>query len=106
MASVIDWKTIPLQRTDRGDLGAPAAKHPDPDLGHGPIPAARYTSKDFMALEWERMWTKVWLLGGREELIPEPGDWLSHELGGESFHLRAPARRLDQGLLQRLPAPR
>jgi phenylpropionate dioxygenase-like ring-hydroxylating dioxygenase large terminal subunit len=85
MATVLDeLKRVPLRRTTEA-RGAPPTKFPDPDLGTAIIPAARYTSPEFMALEWERMWTKVWLLGGREEVIPEPGDWLTHEVGRESF---------------------
>ena len=39
------------------------------------IPGDRYTSADFFAREWEGMWTKVWLLLGRESELPSPGDW-------------------------------
>ena len=58
---------------------------PDPGLGHDPIPKDRYTSPDFAQLEWERMWTKVWLLAGRESDIPEPGDYFTFEIGPESI---------------------
>jgi hypothetical protein len=30
------------------------------------IPGYRYTSAEFFEKEWEHMWTKVWLLLGRE----------------------------------------
>ena len=55
------------------DVWTPAAKAPEPDLGDALIPASRYTSREFMKLEWERMWTKVWLMGCREEEIPDVG---------------------------------
>ena len=42
--------------------------------GHS-IPGSRYTSREFMEQEWEGMWTRVWLLLGRESELPEPGDW-------------------------------
>ena len=32
----------------------PAGKEPDPDLGHALIRKERYTSVEFMQLEWER----------------------------------------------------
>jgi phenylpropionate dioxygenase-like ring-hydroxylating dioxygenase large terminal subunit len=64
--------------------GTPMAKAPDPDLGHEPIPKERYTSAEFAALEWQRMWRQVWLLAGRESDIPEPGDYLTFEIGPES----------------------
>lgn len=63
----------------------PVEKAPDPDLGTGVIPKERYTSADFMRLEWERMWTKVWLMAGREDDMPEPGDYIVTEIGTESI---------------------
>jgi len=63
----------------------PAEKAPEPDLGTEIIPKERYTSKEFMDLEWERMWTKVWMIGCREEEIPEVGDYVTTEIGPESL---------------------
>ena len=65
----------------------PADKVPDPDLGWARIPKERYTSTEFMQLEWDRMWTKVWLLGGRASDIPEAGDYIATEIGRESVIL-------------------
>ncbi len=62
----------------------PVAKTDDPDLGHDLIAKERYTSADFMRLEWERMWTKVWLLGGVEQDLREPGDFICTDIGRES----------------------
>ena len=63
----------------------PMSKMPEPDLEYVPIPKSRYTSAEFAALEWERMWTKVWLMAGRASDIPEPGDYLTFEIGTESI---------------------
>ncbi len=68
------------------------AKHPDiiaswPEQtlrGHR-IPGDRYTSKAFADEEFEQMWTKVWLLLGRESELPNPGDWQREDVGPESF---------------------
>lgn len=49
------------------------------------IPGDRYTSRDFLAREWEGMWTKVWLLLGREAELPAAGDWQMEELGPEEI---------------------
>jgi phenylpropionate dioxygenase-like ring-hydroxylating dioxygenase large terminal subunit len=54
------------------------------DTGH-PIDGYRYYSPEFFAQEWEEMWTKVWLVLGRESEIPEPGDYQMEEVGPESF---------------------
>jgi phenylpropionate dioxygenase-like ring-hydroxylating dioxygenase large terminal subunit len=55
-----------------------------PDLGTDIIPKERYTSAEFMAREWDKLWTKVWLLGGMERDIPEAGDYICTEIGTES----------------------
>ena len=64
--------------------GTPAGKAEDPSLGTEVIDPRRYTSAEFMRLEWERMWTKVWLLAGRSLDMPEPGDYIVSEIGAES----------------------
>lgn len=58
---------------------------PDPGLDYRPVPKSRYTSRDFARAEWERMWTRVWLLAGRASDIPEPGDYFTFEIGTESL---------------------
>ena len=62
-------------------LRTPMERAPVPDLGTGPIPKERYTSAAFAGLEWQRMWTRVWLMAGRESDIPEPGDYFTFEIG-------------------------
>ncbi|MFK7977485.1 MAG: SRPBCC family protein [Halioglobus sp.] len=52
--------------------------------GHA-LDGHRYTSKAFADEEWENVWTKVWLLLGREDEIPEPGNWQQEEVGPESI---------------------
>ena len=63
----------------------PTEKAPEPALGTELIPKERYTSAEFMRLEWERLWTKVWNIAGRESDIPNVGDYFTTELGPESF---------------------
>jgi len=65
----------------------PAEKAVDPELGWDLIAKERYTSPEFMRQEWERMWTKVWLLGASEHDLKEPGDYVVTELGAESVLL-------------------
>ncbi|WP_342363930.1 aromatic ring-hydroxylating dioxygenase subunit alpha [Terrarubrum flagellatum] len=73
----------------------PVEKAPTPDLGHGLIAKERYISKEFMQREWDHLWTKVWLMGCNEQQIPEPGDYLTTEIGRESILLvRQPDRRV------------
>ena len=54
------------------------------NLRGDPITSDRYFSKDFMQKEWDNMWTKVWLIAGREIQIKEPGDYIVHDLITES----------------------
>ena len=49
------------------------------------IEGYRYSSKEFFEQEWEHMWTKVWLLLGREDEIPEAGDYQMEDVGPESI---------------------
>ncbi|MCC5862305.1 MAG: Rieske (2Fe-2S) protein, partial [Gammaproteobacteria bacterium] len=78
-------REVKVPRVDPEDSPeTPAEKAPDPELGTEVIPASRYTSAEFMRLEWEHIWSKVWLLGCREDDIPEPGDYACTEIGRES----------------------
>ena len=58
---------------------------PEQELRGHTIPGSRYTSKEFAEQEWEGMWTKVWILLGRESELPNPGDWQREEVGPESI---------------------
>ncbi len=58
---------------------------PQPDIGNHPIRGYRYTSTAFLRQEWEGMWTKVWLLLGREAEMPQPGDWQMEAVGPEEI---------------------
>ncbi|HEY2808249.1 MAG TPA: aromatic ring-hydroxylating dioxygenase subunit alpha [Steroidobacteraceae bacterium] len=76
----------PVRRVDPAQSPeTPAEKAPDPELGTGLIDARRYTSGEFMQLEWQRLWSKVWLLGARLIDIPEAGDYVVTEIGRESI---------------------
>ena len=55
------------------------------DLKNLPVDGKRYNSYEFMQKEWEYMWPKIWLLLGREEEIPNSGDYQMEDFGKESF---------------------
>src|SRR5580693_3392335 len=65
--------------------GTPHEKAQDPDFGATVIDQRRYTSPAFMRLEWERLWTKVWLVAGRSLDMAKPGDYIATEIGPESI---------------------
>lgn len=79
-------------------MPTPMERAPEPALDYVPIPKERYTSPEFAALEWERMWTRVWLMAGRVSDIPEPGDYFTFEIGRESIVV---VRQRDGGIAAR-----
>ena len=57
----------------------------DPSILRGdPIPKERYFSKEFMDLEWEHLWRKIWHIAGREQQLEQPGDFIVHDFMRES----------------------
>lgn len=41
----------------------------------------RFYDKDIARLEWEKLFSRVWLLAGLESDIREVGDWLNYQIG-------------------------
>jgi nitrite reductase/ring-hydroxylating ferredoxin subunit len=48
------------------------------------IPADRYRSPAFAALEAERLWPRVWQIACTVDCVREPGDWWEYEVGALS----------------------
>ena len=88
-------QTIERVDPDANPGGTPLGKAPDQELGHELVPKERYTSQEFMQQEWDHIWSKVWLLGCREDQIPEPGDYIATDIGKESVLL---VRQKDGGI--------
>jgi phenylpropionate dioxygenase-like ring-hydroxylating dioxygenase large terminal subunit len=63
----------------------PAPNWEMPEIGEHPIEGHRYTSREFFGQEFDQMWTKTWLLLGREDELPTPGDWQREDIGPESI---------------------
>ncbi len=51
----------------------------------GLVPKARYTSKEFLDLEMELLWPRVWQVACREEEVPDVGDYLEYTVGDQSI---------------------
>ncbi|MDH3434788.1 MAG: aromatic ring-hydroxylating dioxygenase subunit alpha [Gammaproteobacteria bacterium] len=81
------WKNVveTWQIDSQADPADLEAKQPFVDNGLEVIEPSRYYDKSFMQLEWERLWTRVWLIAGIETDIPEPGDYTVFRLGRESI---------------------
>jgi phenylpropionate dioxygenase-like ring-hydroxylating dioxygenase large terminal subunit len=58
---------------------------PKQPLSRNPLAGSRYTSREFFEKEFNEMWTKVWLLLGRESEMLNPGDWQKEDVGPESI---------------------
>jgi len=72
-------------------LGAPPdsleAKQPEVDDGLDVPDPSHYYSREFMQLEWQRLWPRVWLLAGVTSDLPEAGDYVTFAVGHEEFIL-------------------
>jgi len=55
------------------------------DNGFKPISPERYYSLDYMEAERRLLWSRVWNWAAREEDIPDAGDYVTFEIGRESF---------------------
>ena len=55
----------------------------------------RYYSREWMQREWDHMWTRVWHIAGRENQLPDPGDYIVHDFMHESVII---ARQADGSL--------
>jgi phenylpropionate dioxygenase-like ring-hydroxylating dioxygenase large terminal subunit len=87
MNAMMKWweQYRPWRSTPSEGRGTPVENAPSPELDYTPIPKQRYTSNEFMELEWQRMWTRTWLMTIRESQIAKPGDFVTYDLGKESF---------------------
>ncbi|TDJ17766.1 MAG: Rieske (2Fe-2S) protein, partial [Gammaproteobacteria bacterium] len=61
------------------------AKVPYVDNGTARIDAERFYSREWVAREWERLWTRVWLIAGVVSDVQEPGDYFTFDLGRENI---------------------
>jgi nitrite reductase/ring-hydroxylating ferredoxin subunit len=49
------------------------------------LDTARYTSKEFLADELERLWMRVWQPAARVDDLPDVGSWREYRIGAKSF---------------------
>jgi phenylpropionate dioxygenase-like ring-hydroxylating dioxygenase large terminal subunit len=50
----------------------------------GFVPKERYTSRAFLDLEMERLWSRVWQIACREEEVAQPGEYVEYVIGDQS----------------------
>jgi len=52
-------------------------------LDHG-IRVGRYIDKEFLDLEFEKLWSKTWQVAARVDAIPEVNDFITYDIGDQS----------------------
>jgi phenylpropionate dioxygenase-like ring-hydroxylating dioxygenase large terminal subunit len=73
---------------DRNDglssiIGVDPSKAPEPNVSSATIDPTRYWSREFMQLEWDKVWTRTWQVAGLMRQLQKPGDYITFELGHE-----------------------
>jgi phenylpropionate dioxygenase-like ring-hydroxylating dioxygenase large terminal subunit len=61
------------------------AKQPPIDNGTERYGKEGYFSRDYMAREWEKMWTRTWLIAGVSADLQEVGDYFLFDISQESI---------------------
>jgi len=74
---------------DRESVPVPQALREDTQtyLGSEDLPIARWTSREFFALEVDKVWRKTWQMACRESQLRSPGDYLVYEIVDDSILL-------------------
>tara|TARA_R110002110_G_scaffold76898_1_gene202268 strand:+ start:6259 stop:7611 length:1353 start_codon:yes stop_codon:yes gene_type:complete len=69
------------------DAPAESLESKQPELDNGVEIASKegYFSREYMALEWDKVWTRSWLIAGVEADIPRVGDYFLFAIGDESI---------------------
>jgi len=57
----------------------------DPVVTPDRIPVEGYISRDYVELEKERLWPRIWQMACREEEIPNAGDFYTYDIADESI---------------------
>ena len=55
-------------------------------LDHG-IRVGRYIDREFLQLEYERLWPRVWQAAARIDEIPQVNDYTTYEIGDQAVFL-------------------
>ncbi|MEM7728237.1 MAG: aromatic ring-hydroxylating dioxygenase subunit alpha [Pseudomonadota bacterium] len=73
-----------LLETDSRDVPDVLRDAAPTDVAQDPVPKERYLDPDWLALEYDHVWSRVWQMACREEDIPDPGDYHLYEIGDTS----------------------
>jgi len=73
------------QETPVATAGIPRIKAPEPDISDAVIDGDRYYSAEFAKKEWDSLWPRVWQVAGRVDQVPDPGDYVTYDIGRDSI---------------------
>lgn len=51
------------------------------------VGVGRYTDKEFLDMEFDKLWSRVWQVAARLDEIPQPGDFTTYKIGDQSILL-------------------
>tara|TARA_R110002110_G_scaffold205066_1_gene416619 strand:- start:8963 stop:10321 length:1359 start_codon:yes stop_codon:yes gene_type:complete len=87
--------TIPLAVINPdAEASSLEAKQPHIDNGVEIYSKEGYFSREYMAREWEKLWTRTWLIAGVEADLLKTGDYFLFDIGNESIIVT----RTDEGI--------
>ena len=70
---------------DQERKSPPLSAFVDDKSKYAQVSPDRYFNPAYVDLEWDKIWSKVWMCAGRLSDIPEKGSWLRFDFGRESF---------------------
>lgn len=73
-----------IETTRVNVAGTPRDKAPEPEFSSSRNNGDRYWTPEFARQEWESLFPRVWQVAGRVEQIPEPGDYVTYDIGRDS----------------------
>src|SRR5438128_1331365 len=74
---------IALKETSMGKNDLPKAGVQEVRLDF--VPKRAYIDRDYLELEKQRLWSRVWQVACREEEIAKPGDFITYDIADESL---------------------
>ena len=74
--TILSAKELAVTRTDTSEMLV------SPD---GRLPRERYTTREFLDWEMDRLWPRVWQVACREEEVAGVGDYVEYLVGDQSI---------------------
>jgi phenylpropionate dioxygenase-like ring-hydroxylating dioxygenase large terminal subunit len=77
-----DYQVVPDAALDSLDAKSPPLAELYPNIeNYRVVSTDRFYDRDIAQLEWDKMWSKVWMLAGLASDVNDVGDWLNFQIG-------------------------